>query len=731
MAGEIFISYRRADQKWARLLHERLQAEGVEAWYDAHVGAGEDWRIVTAKALEDSRIFVLLFSQNAAQSSDIAKELAAATLEKKLVVPVRLENIAPKGAFLYELASRNWINAYDNTEEKLAELAKGLAHLVKTGARDQSALPFEHAAGKSDKQGPHRRPVLMAAVAAVAIIIAAAVAAWYLWPAKHWTVESSRPFISTLALEGDPAFSPDGKSLAFTSSPQGGRRQIYIRGLAGGDAIKLTNDAYDDVSPSWSSDGTRLAYIAQQDGEACRIMVSPVPAGAAREVSRCAGLGRSSVTWRPGTPYLYYIERFSTDPSGAKPDTIMRLDVESGERQPVARRASLANVLGAQLLCSPDGKRLFFLRDDSFEGETIVVHDLESGKETDLGTVGWAASEAWTPSGAWSEDSKAILVSASSGIGSKIIAYPIDGGTPYEIYTAAVNVRHLAAGGGFLALETDPTRENLARMGANPGGQPDSIDPANGMSWSPTFAPDGTLAFLSNRSGSNAIWRIKPGQPPAMFLDVGQSILFRVVYSPDGTKLAAVFARKGGAEIRILSQEGATLSTFQTLFLGLGMPGWTPDGQGLIVFDVDLLRAVRIDIAQPSHRTPVAARFWDAVTIRNDGTFAARLDRPGLWRIDQGETLISDKYPARWDAPITFRGDAVLIPDFNAAAGARILARKLAGGPEQMLGYAPGAGVRDIDVASRMAVNPKTGEVIYVASMQGDTNIDLLTMARR
>src|SRR5258707_13198201 len=149
MAGEIFISYRRADEAWARLLHAQLQAEGVEAWYDAQVGAGQDWRIATAKALEDSQIFVLLFSANAAQSSDIAKELAAATLEKKLIIPVRLENIATKGAFLYELASRNWVNAFEDTETKLAELAKGLAHLGRTGARDESVLPFDHSAGSS------------------------------------------------------------------------------------------------------------------------------------------------------------------------------------------------------------------------------------------------------------------------------------------------------------------------------------------------------------------------------------------------------------------------------------------------------------------------------------------------------------------------------------------------------------------------------------------------------
>src|SRR5450432_4124256 len=119
MAGEIFISYRRADEAWARLLHAQLQSEGVEAWYDVRIGAGQDWRVATAKALQASRIFVLLFSQAASESEDIAKELAAAIFSKKLVVPVRIENLQPTGAFLYELASRNWVNAFENTEAKL------------------------------------------------------------------------------------------------------------------------------------------------------------------------------------------------------------------------------------------------------------------------------------------------------------------------------------------------------------------------------------------------------------------------------------------------------------------------------------------------------------------------------------------------------------------------------------------------------------------------------------
>ncbi len=725
MAGEIFISYRRADEAWAKLLCEQLRAEGVEAWYDAHVGAGEDWRATTARALEKSRIFILLFSANAAESSDIAKELAAAVLEKKLIVPVRLENIAPKGAFLYELASRNWINAYENTEAKLAELARGLARLVRSGVKDESLLPFERAPAVRRRRWP-----LVAGAAGIALVAAAAIAAWFLWPAPHWTVESSRPFIATLALEGEPAFSPDGRMLAYTSGPDPLSRKIYVRNVAGGDAIRITSDGYDDVSPTWSPDGTRIAYVAQKTGEPCRIMVAAVPAGLVREAGRCSGTGVTSLAWRPGTSSLYYIERFSADRSGTRPDAIFRLDAESGERRPVTRLDGSAAALGSQLLCSPDGKWLFFLRDDSYESESITILELASGRETSLGRVGWAASAAWTPSGAWSQDSRNILVSASSGIGSKLIAYPIDGGKPYDVYTAATNIRHLAAGGGLLALETDPSRQNLARVSAAPAAQPDIIDPASGMTWSPSFAPDGTLAFLSNRSGTNAIWLMKPGAAPAPFFDAGLAVLFLVDFSPDGTRLAAVFARPGGATVRIFDRNGASLGSFDDKMIGSGLPTWTPDSKALVVLDIDNSRDVRVEIADPSRRTPVAPPNWGPVTIRNDGTYAARFDRPGIWQIDKGERLISSKYPDRFLPPAVFRGADVLIPDFGAAGGPRILAQPLSGGPDRVLGYAPGAEGRDSGTESRMAVNPVTGEVIYVASVQGDTNIDLLTVSK-
>lgn len=177
MAGQIFISYRRSDQAKARLLHALLKQRGVDAWYDALVAAGEDWRRATAKALDAAPIFVLLFSKNASESDDIGKELAAATFSKKLVIPVRIEDIRPSGEFLYELASRNWFDAFDDTEARFEILADRLAALVKDGP-DADIAAFNLDAtqpAQETKTTPRpvlRRPVVLAGFAAAALALA-------------------------------------------------------------------------------------------------------------------------------------------------------------------------------------------------------------------------------------------------------------------------------------------------------------------------------------------------------------------------------------------------------------------------------------------------------------------------------------------------------------------------------------------------------------------------------
>ncbi|MEW5870758.1 MAG: DPP IV N-terminal domain-containing protein [Chloroflexota bacterium] len=62
--------------------------------------------------------------------------------------------------------------------------------------------------------------------------------------------------------EFDPAWSPDGKRLAFIS---GG--DIFIIDVGDGSLIQLTNHPRRDSQPSWSPDGTRIAFRSDERGK--------------------------------------------------------------------------------------------------------------------------------------------------------------------------------------------------------------------------------------------------------------------------------------------------------------------------------------------------------------------------------------------------------------------------------------------------------------------------------
>lgn len=63
------------------------------------------------------------------------------------------------------------------------------------------------------------------------------------------------------ALDADPAWSPDGKQIAYTSDKGGGLPQLWIRNLASGKDRRLTNIETQPLGAAWSPDGKRIAYI--------------------------------------------------------------------------------------------------------------------------------------------------------------------------------------------------------------------------------------------------------------------------------------------------------------------------------------------------------------------------------------------------------------------------------------------------------------------------------------
>lgn len=61
----------------------------------------------------------------------------------------------------------------------------------------------------------------------------------------------------------DPVLSPDGASAVFTALGD-----LWIADLPDGKPVRLTDDAFVDLSPSWSPDGAHLAFVSDRGGKA-------------------------------------------------------------------------------------------------------------------------------------------------------------------------------------------------------------------------------------------------------------------------------------------------------------------------------------------------------------------------------------------------------------------------------------------------------------------------------
>jgi Tol biopolymer transport system component len=102
----------------------------------------------------------------------------------------------------------------------------------------------------------------------VATVTAAAAIGWGTTPRRVATPASTLTRVTWEAgLAVNPAVSRDGKLLAYASDRAGdGGLDIWVQQTAGGEPLRLTHDTADDHEPSFSPDGTKIAFRSEREG---------------------------------------------------------------------------------------------------------------------------------------------------------------------------------------------------------------------------------------------------------------------------------------------------------------------------------------------------------------------------------------------------------------------------------------------------------------------------------
>jgi TolB protein len=183
---------------------------------------------------------------------------------------------------------------------------------------------------------------------------------------------------------GEPAWSPDGKSIAFTSSRSGeGSLSIYLMHADGSGAKRLGFDPGNAHDPAWSPNGRQIAFAGAginlmfQDGSIVRRITGELPL--------------RSPTWSPNGRSI----AFASGPNErlASPEIYSVRSTGVGLKQLTNRRGG-----AAQPNWSPDGSRIAFVGGSS-DLYTMAPNGTRQRRLTY--TPAPESSPAWSPDGRW------------------------------------------------------------------------------------------------------------------------------------------------------------------------------------------------------------------------------------------------------------------------------------------------------------------------------------------
>lgn len=221
-----------------------------------------------------------------------------------------------------------------------------------------------------------------------------------------------------------PAWSPDGDKLAYVSF-ESGNSAIYIQDLASSQRIQATSFPGINSAPDWSPDGRKLAMSLSKDGQP-EIYVMDIASRTFTRLTNSPGID-TEPEWSPDGNSLI----FTSDRSGSP--QLYRYDLASGQ----VERITFTGNYNSRGRFSPDGETIFMIHRGN-DGYHVAKKDLDTGRLTILTESVWDESPSVAPNGTM------VIFATQQGTQGVLGVVSADGSASYRLPSAQGDVREPA-----------------------------------------------------------------------------------------------------------------------------------------------------------------------------------------------------------------------------------------------------------------------------------------------